>query len=468
MTPPLVAGVDSSTQSVKVSVYDLETGALVREARRAHPPGIDVDPEEWWAALQLGLDDVGGLSDVVALSVAAQQHGLIALDEDGRVVRPALVWNDTRAAAAAADLARELSSSVWAREVGVVPVASFTISKARWLAEHEPHHASRVAAFCLPHDWLMWRLRGSSDITELTTDRSDASGTGYFDPRSDEYRLDLLRRAFGREVHLPRVLGPRDAVSGPGDLVLGVGAGDNAAAHLGLGDAHATVVSLGTSGVVMRRASSMPLDETGAVAGFADLTGEYLPLVCTLNAARVLDHTARVLGVDHDELSRLALEAPPGARGLTLVPYFEGERTPNRPFATGSLAGLTLDSFTRDNLARAAVEGVLRGVAAGFDAFDALSIPVEHCVMVGGGTRSRAISTIAATVWGRRVDVVAPGEYVTRGAARQAAWAWSGLANPPEWPLVRESLHPSGPLDEASRRRYALAAQRVLERSETS
>ena len=177
---PLVAGVDSSTQACKVVVRDAGTGRLVRQGRAAHPDGTEVDPAVWERALHAAIQDAGGLDDVEALSVGAQQHGMVCLDQDGAVVRPALLWNDTRSAAAAADLVRELGGpAVWADAVGSVPVASFTVGKLRWLAEHEPEHAARTAAVCLPHDWLTWRLRGTGRIDDLVTDRGDASGTGY-------------------------------------------------------------------------------------------------------------------------------------------------------------------------------------------------------------------------------------------------------------------------------------------------
>jgi len=354
----LVAGVDSSTQSCKVAVHDAATGALVRSGTAAHPPGTEVDPAVWWAALQQALDAAGGLADVSALSVSGQQHGMVCVDDDGAVVRPALLWNDTRSAAAATELVAELGAQAWADAVGTVPVASITAAKLRWLAEHEPANAARTAAVCLPHDWLTWQLRGSRDLVDLVTDRSDASGTGYWSPRAGGYRADLLRRAFGRDdLVLPRVLGPHEAAGAtPTGVRLGPGTGDNAGAALGLGAGPGdVVVSAGTSGTVFAVSATPTADPTGAVAGFASATGEYLPLVCTLNAARVLDATAALLGVDHAELSRLALAAPSGADGLVVVPYLEGERTPNKPDSTGAVHGWTLATSTPAHLARAAV-----------------------------------------------------------------------------------------------------------------
>jgi xylulokinase len=440
----LVAGVDTSTQGCKVVVRDAGTGELVREGRAPHPPGTEVDPQAWADALQAAVRLAGGLDDVAAVSVGGQQHGMVCLDEDGRVVRPALLWNDVRSAGAAADLVAELGggdvaagAQAWADAVGVVPVASFTGPKLRWLADAEPDSADRTAAVCLPHDWLTWQLAGAPGLEALTTDRGDASGTAYWSARTGEYRYDLLELALrGRRPHVPRVAGPSEVVGtlAGSDAVLGPGTGDNAAAALGVaaqeGD---VVVSIGTSGVVSAVTTTEVVDPTGIVAGFADATGRHLPLVCTLNAARVLDAAATLLGVDHHTLSELALAAPPGAEGLVLVPYLEGERTPNLPAATGAVHGLTLRTSTPAHWARAAVEGLLCGLADGVDALVAHGVEVRRILLVGGGARSEAVQRLAPAVLGRPVVVPPPGEYVADGAARQAAWALSGESAPPEW-----------------------------------
>ncbi len=354
---------------------------------------------------------------------------MVALDAQGRVVRDALLWNDTRSAGAAADLIAEFGADALAARTGVVPVASFTITKLRWLRDAEPDNAAAVAAVALPHDWLTWRLRGYGPVAdgapafdELITDRSDASGTGYWDPATDGYDRALLVAALGHDAALPRVLGPLESVADADGRRVGAGAGDNAAAAFGVGAGVGdVVVSIGTSGTVFAVSAERTIDPTGTVAGFADADGHFLPLVATLNAARVLDVTARLLAVDHDGLSALALAAASGAGGLRLLPYFEGERTPNLPDATAELTGMTLASTTRENLARAAVEGMLRGLAAGLDAIRGLGVPIERALLVGGGAQSAAVRRIAPDVLGVPVEVPAPGEYVALGAARQAA-----------------------------------------------
>lgn len=450
----LVAGIDSSTQSCKVVIREASTGALARSGSAPHPSGTEVDPETWWQALQDAVAEAGGLEDVDALSVAGQQHGLVCLDEDGNVVRPALLWNDTRSAEAAEQLVtdlgggdRDAGARRWVEAVGTVPVASLTVTKLRWLADHEPHHAERVAAVALPHDWLTWRLTGAEGLETLVTDRSDASGTGYFDASTGEYRRDLLALALRREVDdvagivLPSVIAPGDvagrgaASRGLDHLVLGPGCGDNAAAALALDlRPGQTLLSLGTSGVVAVAGERPFRDPTGLVAGFADARGDHLGLAVTLNAARVLDTAEALLGVDHDGLSRLALAASPGAGGLVHVPYLDGERTPNLPHATGSLVGMTRASTRRENYARASVEGLLCLLADGIAAVSALGVDVDGVVIVGGATRSEAVRRLAPSVLGLPVTVPGTSEYVSDGAARQAAWALSGHEEPPVWP----------------------------------
>jgi xylulokinase len=457
----LIAGIDSSTQSCKVVVRDAADGRLVREGRASHPDGTEVDPRAWWSALENAVAEAGGLDDVEAVAVGAQQHGMVTLDEAGDVVRPALLWNDTRSAPDAQRLIDEHGGApAWAGAVGSVPVASLTVSKLAWLARHEPADAARVAGVCLPHDWLSWRLAGAGSLGDLATDRGDASGTGYFSPATGEYRRDLLIAALGHDAVLPRVLGPSSPGATTGTAlssgaVIGPGTGDNMAAALGVGALPGDViVSIGTSGVVSAISEVPAADPTGIVAGFADATGRYLPLACTLNAARVLDAIARLLGVDHAELARLALSAPAGADGLVLVPYFEGERTPNKPNASGALQGLRLNNSTPAHLARAAVEGLLCGLADGLDALVAQGTEVRRVLLVGGGARSEAVCRIAPAVLGHPVIVPPPGEYVADGAARQAAWVLSGAEAPPQWPLEGSRTYEADPAPDV-RARYA-------------
>lgn len=443
---PLVAGIDSSTQSCKIVIRDAHTGALVRSGRAAHPEGTTVDPEAWWQALLEAAADAGGLADVAAVAVGGQQHGMVVLDSTGAVIRPAMLWNDTSSAPDADDLIHELGDGdfargarAWADAVGTVPVSSLTVTKLRWLARVEPENAARVAAVALPHDWLTWRLRGAPGLDALTTDRSDASGTGYWSGSQNAYRPDLLKLALGREVTVPTVLGPYES---PGTTaceistgaVLGPGAGDNAGAALALDLAEGDVsVSLGTSGVVGAVSATPTQDPQGLVTGFADATGRFLPLVVTLNASRILDAACSMLSVDYETLSELALSAPAGSEGVVLVPYFDGERTPNKPNSTAALHGLRMDNMKPSNIARAAIEGMLSGLADGLNEFGRQGVPIARVQLIGGGAQSPAVRQIAPVVFGMDVTVPEPGEYVADGAARQAAWTLSQAATPPEW-----------------------------------
>lgn len=475
----LVAGVDSSTQSCKVVVVDSSTGRTVRTGKASHPDGTEIHPSLWWEALLSAVHDAGGLADVAAVSVAGQQHGMVLLDSTGNVIRPALLWNDTRSAQAATDLVSELGAAALAERCGSVPVASLTITKIRWVRDHEPENAARVAAVALPHDWLSWRLRGygpggesplGPDLEQLTTDRSDASGTGYWSPGTGNYDPALFELALGKPareakpaasgteagtVVLPRVVDP-DGSAGtvhsslfagmPDGVALAAGAGDNAAGALGLGAvAGDVVVSVGTSGTVYAVTDQPSSDSSGTIAGFADASGLFLPIAVTLNAARVLSSVSTLLNVSFDEFADLAMAAEPGSAGVVLVPYFEGERTPNLPEAKASFHGLSIASTTRENISRAAIEGMLCGLAGGLEAITAAGVEVRRLLLIGGAVQNPAVQAVAGQVFDAPVVIPTPGEYVARGAAVQAAWLLNGSR--PEWEIEtitspRADYHP--------------------------
>ena len=440
MANQLIAGVDSSTQSVKIVIRAADTGELVREGRAPHPDGTEVDPIHWKTALDSAIAQAGGLDDVAAISVGGQQHGMVALDKSGEVIRPALLWNDTRSAAQAQSLNSEMGGNqAIADAVGSVLVASFTASKVRWMAENEKKNADRVHSIALPHDWLSWQLQGGKDFSKLFTDRSDASGTGYFDPKSSTYRRDILAKALlsDRDIHLPTIIAPSTfggtTTSG---IPIAPGAGDNAGAALGVqaepGD---VVISLGTSGTAFAVSTTSTHDSSGAVAGFADASGRFLPLVCTLNAARIFDAATTILGKTHDEVGALALSSIPGAHGLTLLPYFEGERTPNRPSATGVFSGMNIANSNPADIARAMIEGMLSGLADAVQALSDLGVDIKRVLIIGGAAKNPAVGQIASSLFGRPVLIPPAGEYVADGAAKQAAWALLGGATPPVWDL---------------------------------
>lgn len=436
MTAPLVAGVDSSTQSTKVELRELDTGALIATGRARHPstspPASEQDPDSWWSALVEAMAQVRlHLDRVVALSVSGQQHGLVVVDSSGTTIRPAKLWNDTTSAPQAAALRDRLGAAEWAARCGIVPVASFTLTKLAWLADREPENFMLVDRVMLPHDWLTWRLTGRH-----VTDRGDASGTGWWSPIDGRYRTDLLGLVVeDAEAWLPRlpvvlaateaagtVLGDvADDLGLDRDVIVGPGTGDNMSAALGLALSPGEVtVSLGTSGTAYAVSTAPTSDPTGAVAGFADAADGFLPLVATLNATKVTETVARWLDVDVTRLSEMALSAQPRAE-LTLVPYFDGERTPDRPDATGVWHGLRNDT-SREDLARAAFSGVVHGLLSGVDALHSAGVKMEGSLrLIGGGARSAAYRKITADLWGSPITVHADAEPVATGACVQAA-----------------------------------------------
>lgn len=426
----LVAGVDSSTQSVKVVIRKAVSGELVRTGRAPHPSGTEIDPQQWWHALQDAMKFAGGLDDVAGISIAGQQHGMVTLDESNEIVRPALLWNDTRSSKEANDLNDEYRGlhhgENIASVVGSSLVAAFTASKVRWLADHEPGNAARIAAIALPHDWLTWKLSGSNELPEIFTDRSDASGTGYFDAVTSTYQRDILALAIrdSREIILPRIVTPFEiGVRTKTGVAIGAGCGDNAGAALGIGArAGDVVISLGTSGTAFAVSKNPTHDVDGFVAGLADATGNFLPLVCTLNAARILDTGAKMLGLTLNQLGERALVAQPGAGGITLLPYFEGERTPNRPNASGVMSGLNLSNSTTENIARAMFEGMLCGMVDAVHHLEDHGVDVKRILIIGGAAKNPAVGVIASSLFGRPVYLPEDGEYVADGAAKQIAW----------------------------------------------
>lgn len=443
---PLVAGIDSSTQSCTVELRDADTGELLGGGRSPHPPTApplsEQDPNRWWEALAAALRQaarVAGrpLSEIRAMSVAGQCHGLVMLDAAGRPLRPAKLWNDTQSTPEAIDMVDQLGPGGWARMVGSTPTAAFTISKLAWVAHHEPRHLQNLVHLLLPHDYLTFRLTGRA-----VTDRSEASGTGYFAAHSGQWRTDLLDRfvtPLDWAAKLPTVLAPDESAGEltadaaatlglrPGTLV-GPGAGDTHAGALGLGVRDGDIgYSLGTSGVVFSSSRHPVFDESGWVDGVADATGGYLPLVCTLNAAKVTDTFARLLSVSLDQLSALALAADPAPDRPVLAAYLDGERSPNRPAAAGTLHGLT-SATTPEQLARSAFEGVLLGLNRGQRALENLGIATDLDVLLtGGGARSAAYRQILADLLQRPVLLKNAPEAAARGAAIQAATILAGV-----------------------------------------
>ncbi|MDR3128366.1 MAG: xylulokinase [Bifidobacteriaceae bacterium] len=470
----LVAGVDSSTQSCKIQIVDTATGEIVRQGQAKHPNGSIIHPKHWIDALELAIKEADGIDDILALSVAGQQHGLILLDKDGSVIRPALLWNETLSAPAAEQLVTQKGAKYWAKTVGLVPVASFTVAKLRYLANTEPENIKKIQAVCLPHDYITWRLQGCGskadglkpNFSKLITDRSDASGTGYFDSVKNQYRLDILDLALKglidvNKIILPKIIHKNQTAGKVGspwsktnNILIGAGAGDNAAGAFGLHLAEDEIsLSLGTSGTVCTISKKQVFDPTGITAGFADLTGNFLPLVCTLNCAKVLNTITNLLNVNFQEFDNLANRAVEGSQGLTLIPYFDGERTPNRPLAKGSLLEITNSNLLPENIARATVEGILLSQKDGVDAIRQHMTNLNQIKLIGGITKQQSISKIAPSILGCKIVLPEAAEYVALGAARQAAWVANKKSDPPVW-VINYLAKFDGTLDEKLVKRY--------------
>ncbi|MEU2259934.1 xylulokinase [Streptomyces sp. NPDC019645] len=476
---PVVIGVDSSTQSTKAAVIDADSGRLLAVGRSPHTVtgeggARETDPEVWWRALReaaaSALDASGApASAVTAIAVAGQQHGLVTLDTAGRPLRPALLWNDTRSAPQAAALTRALGGpDPWTARTGSVPVASMTATKWQWLRENEPRTADATAAVRLPHDFLTERLAGTA-----VTDPGDASGTCWYSTATGAYDPELLALVGLDPALLPAVAATgaerigsltrsaAEALGLPEGIAVAAGTGDNMAAAVGLGLGGAglldhPVVSLGTSGTVFAATRTRP--SSPALAGFAATDGGHLPLACTLNCTLAVDKVAALLGLDRED-------AAPGGEAV-LLPYLDGERTPDLPHASGLLTGLRHTTTPRQLLG-AAYEGAVFTVLRALDELplgdgegdggpDGPSAHERPLRLIGGGARGRFWVDTVRRLSGRAVLIPESEELVALGAAALAAGAASGrdpVAVATAWGTGRGRGLPALPRDEAAWRR---------------
>ncbi|GAB7186683.1 FGGY family carbohydrate kinase [Kitasatospora sp. Ki12] len=422
----VVIGVDSSTQSTKALAVDIDTGTVLGEGRAPHTvsegAGRESDPEQWWRAFGEAVAGTGWAERAAAVSIGGQQHGLVTLDAAGAPVRPALLWNDVRSAPQAAALRAGIGPAEIVRRTGSLPTAAFTAPKWAWLRANEPVAADRVAAVRLPHDFLTERLTG-----EAVTDRGDASGTGWWGP--DGYDKEILDRIGLDPALLPQVLvpGAPAGVVRPGTALregalVAAGTGDNMAAALGLGlRPGQPVLSLGTSGTVYAVGRKRPVDASGTVAGFADALGGWLPLACTLNCTLAVDRVAALLGRGREEVEQ--------GGTVVVLPYLDGERTPDLPGASGLVHGLRHDT-TPGELLQGAYDGAAHALLTALD--DVLRAGGEDpagdepLLLIGGGARGRAWQRTVLRLSGRAVRIPAAQELVALGAAAQAAALLTG------------------------------------------
>ncbi len=462
---PLVAGVDCSTQGTKVLLVDPESGSVEADGRAPHSVtgsggARETDPEVWWEALRTALAETGRAGEVGAISIAGQQHGLVVTGADARPLRPAILWNDTRSAPEARELTEALGGPAeWAERIGLVPVPSFTATRWTWLRAHEPETAAAARAVRLPHDFLTERLSGRG-----ATDRGDASGTAWWSTRDERYAEEVLELIELDAALLPDVLGPAETAGEvspsaaarlglPAGAVVGPGTGDNMGAALGLGAAPGQpVVSLGTSGTAYAVMDERTVDPSGTVAGFADASGRFLPLTATLNATLAVDRIAEWLGLDRGAAAERT--------EVVVLPYLDGERTPNLPRAAGMIAGLR-HSTSREEILLAAYEGAAASLVEALEQLSQLGSgldPDAPLILIGGGARGEVWQRTVARLAHRRVLVPDADELVALGAAVQAAACLS--SDPPD-EVARRWAKSAGTEIEPPAKRDTVALERI-------
>ncbi|MEO6803079.1 MAG: xylulokinase, partial [Granulicella sp.] len=437
-------GIDCGTQGTKALLVDQKGLALGRgyaaHALIERPSGAREQEPQWWVdALRIAVTQAMATTPspaVLAMAVSGQQHGLVVLDEDKRVIRPAKLWNDTETAPQNAELIERWGGkSACSEKFGIVPLTGYTVSKLLWLRENEPENFARIRHILLPHEYLNFWLTG-----KIYAEYGDASGTAFFDVRTRTWIREILDAIDEGSGHLfkalPELLTTEDLV-GPllpevaaelgisPTCVVAVGGGDNMMGAIGTGNVAEGVVtlSLGTSSTVYSYRSEPVLDPTGNIAPFCSSSGGWLPLVCTMNATNVVTQTLQVLGKTVADIDPALEATQPGAEGLTFVPFLNGERTPDLPNARGSVVGISSNNFTSANLIRAVIEGVSFGVLNGLSPILGGKQP-ERILVIGGGARSAAWRQLLADATGAIIQVPAEEEAGCLGAAIQAVYAY--------------------------------------------
>ena len=448
----LFIGLDSGTQSTTAVVLDLASGAIVAQASEKYecleglPPGhLEQHPSDWTRAVDLTIEScLAQLGerrrDIRGIGVSGQQHGLVALDAQDEVVRPAKLWCDTSTAEEC-----EILAAAFGGAAGLIAAAGnaippgFTAPKILWLKRHEPENFARTTSVLLPHDYLNFYLSGIKRM-----EYGDASGTGLLDVRTRTWHRGLIDAIDPRVHDMLPPLGSSLAAHGllreslrarwglAEGVVISAGGGDNMMGAIGTGNVRPGVVtvSLGTSGTLFACADQPVIDPAGEVAAFCDSADQWMPLVCTMNVTVLTEAMCGLFDYDHAQLEAQLKAAPAGADGLTFLPYLNGERTPNLPNGTGVLHGLRPDNLTPAHLVRAAVEGVTIGLAYGLQRFQSLGVTPTEIRLTGGGSRSAGWRQVVADIFGVPVVSLATAEGAGLGAAIQAAYVVQHAADP--------------------------------------
>jgi len=466
-----VLGVDTSTQSCTVVARRLSDGAVLKVATSPHsktlPPVSEQHPNEWWSAFKSCLAQLD-LENVCGLAVAGQGHGLVALDDKNAIIKVAKLWNDTTSSSQSTTIIQDLGSGYWSDKLGTLPLASFTITKLLWLQENEPENYQRLKTILLPHDYFNFMLTGVS-----STDRSEASGTGFFDIRRNVFDKAILRDVglenvdkfeFAKVLFADETAGnvtttARKELNFANDLIVGSGANDNPASALAYGAINSgdLVISLGTSGTAFAPFETSIHDESGTIYGMAHTVSGYNPLVCTLNSTKVTDLFAKLLNVSLKELGELALSGSNRDNRPLLIPWIDGERTPSRPSERATLHEINNIS-SRSDIARAAFEGVIFGIVSAVEKFREFHIPIERLIVTGGGSNSPAYLQFLADAMQMPVHASKVVSAAASGIAIQAA---ALLKNVPVRDLVSEW---APKLEIVAKPRTNQNADRVMER----
>ena len=442
----LVIGIDSGTQSTKALVVDVKDGKVLAAASESYdliaglPTGAkEQNPSDWIEAVRKSIrkamaDAAADPGEVKAIGVSGQQHGFVPLDKAGKVIRPAKLWCDTSTAEECREITEKLGGLDGAiRELGNAVLPGFTAGKILWLKKHEPENYKKLATVLLPHDYINYRLTGRAVM-----EYGDASGTALLNVRTRSWSAKALAaiddELFNKLPHLISSDQPAGTLSQEAASALGLnkgtlvsaGGGDNMMGAIGTGNTREGEITanLGTSGTIYACAEKPIVDPKGEIAAFCDSTNRWLPLLCTMNVTVATGMVADLFGWNVAKLDKMVASAEPGAGGLLLVPYLEGERTPNIPNGTGVFFGANTRTLTQANMARAAMEGVTLGMNYGLLRLAELGVKPTQIRATGGGSKSAVWRQIMADIFNAEVVTLSVSEGAAYGAAIQAFWCY--------------------------------------------
>ncbi|GHU97487.1 xylulokinase [Spirochaetia bacterium] len=439
-----VCGIDLGTQSCKVVLYDYEKKAVLARAQApveliAENDGTREQKAEWYDEAMLACFE--GISaelraTIAAIGVSGQQHGLVPLDGEGRPLYNVKLWCDTATAAECDQITAAAGGEAKLIALTGLPMRSgYTAPKVQWLKNHQGTAFARLKHILLPHDYLNFLLTG-----EYVAEYGDASGTALFDVRKREWSAALCNLIDPSVIGaLPRLI-PSDQRAGtvsaaaaakygiPQGAIVAAGGGDNMMGAIGTGTVRdgSLTMSLGTSGTLFGYSDKAFVDPTGNLAAFCSSTNGWLPLLCTMNCTVASEEFRALFGLDVKSFDAEAAKAPIGADGLVVLPFFNGERTPNLPNGRASINGITAANFNRQNLARAALEAAIFGMRIGLEGFNELGYKAREIRLIGGGAKSPLWQSIAANVMNLPVRIPAGDEAAAMGGAIQALWCLEG------------------------------------------